>query len=65
MTNENFIGALPELFKLMTKPHNKWKHALITFYTNVNVRPKGKLNLQVACNALSTYDDRKITRAYM
>ena len=43
--------AAQEWAKLMIEPPCKWHHPLITQYKDEFGRPRGTINLEVACNA--------------
>ena len=59
------IGAAQEYEKLMKRPTNKWRHYVITPYTNGYGRSRGTLNVKVACMAPPGSEDRRIAQAYM
>ena len=49
----------------MIEPPNKWRNPLITSYTDEYDRPRGTMNLKVACNAPPNSDLRMIAKAYV
>ena len=58
-------GAVQEWSKLMVEPSCKWHHPLITQYKDEWGRPRGTINLEVACNASPGDNTRDIAQAYM
>ena len=58
-------GAAQEWSKLMIEPSCKWHHPLITQYKDECGRPRGTINLEVACNAPPGDNIRDTALAYM
>ena len=58
-------GAAQEWSKLMIEPPCEWHHPLITQYKDEFGRPRGTINLEVACNAPPGDITRDIAVAYM
>ena len=58
-------GAAQEWSKLMVEPPRAWSSPLISQYKDEYGRPRGTMNLEVACNAPPDFDLRLIAQAYM
>ena len=58
-------GAVQEWSKLMIEPAHKWSSPLISQYKDEYGRPRGTMNLEVACNAPPNSNLRVIAQAYM
>ena len=58
-------GVAQELSKLMVEPPRAWSSPLISQYKDEYGRPRGTMNLEVACNAPPDSDLRVIAQAYM
>ena len=64
-SEEARVGAVQEWSKLMVEPAHKWSSPLISQYKDEYGRPRGTMNLEVACNAPPDSNLRIIAQAYM
>ena len=62
---EALVAANQEWCKLMVEPNLKWQHPLIRQYVDKWGRPRGSMNLRVACLAPPGDPVRDIACAYM